>query len=110
MTRATPHLVLAALAAACAAPSTQAPAGSTGPNVVVIFVDDLGAGELGCYGQRHIQTPRIDAIARAGVRFSSAYTGSPVCAPSRCVLLTGKHSGHAEVRANWENGGWGPLW
>ena len=100
---------LTALAAACA--STSAPATSEEserPNVVLVFVDDLGAGELGCYGQEHIRTPYIDSIAARGVRFTQGYTGSPVCAPSRCVLLTGKHSGHAEVRANWENGGWGP--
>ncbi|MEM9801561.1 MAG: arylsulfatase [Planctomycetota bacterium] len=78
------------------------------PNVVVVFVDDLGVGELGCYGQERIRTPHIDSISANGVRFTNAYTGSPVCAPARCVLLTGRHSGHAVVRANWENGGWGP--
>ncbi len=110
MIRALVPLSIAAFAAACASSSASTSDASRAarPNVVVVFVDDLGAGELGCYGQQHIQTPRIDSIARAGVRFNSAYTGSPVCAPSRCVLLTGKHSGHAEVRANWENGGWGP--
>ncbi len=77
------------------------------PNVIVIYVDDLGAGEVGCYGQEHIQTPHIDSIAEAGMRFTQGYSGSPVCAPSRCSLLTGLHSGHAEVRDNWENGGWG---
>lgn len=75
--------------------------------MIVIYVDDLGAGELGCYGQKHIRTPHIDSIASAGVRFTSAYSGSPVCAPSRCIALTGKHAGHAVVRDNWENGGWG---
>lgn len=78
------------------------------PHIVVIYVDDLGAGELGAYGQEHIKTPHIDALARRGMRFSQAYSGSPVCAPSRCSLLTAKHSGHATVRANWEAGGWGP--
>ncbi|QDV07710.1 Arylsulfatase precursor [Planctomycetes bacterium Poly30] len=77
------------------------------PNVIVIYVDDLGAGEVGCYGQTKIQTPNIDAIAAVGMRFTQGYSGSPVCAPSRCSLMTGKHSGHAEVRDNWENGGWG---
>lgn len=78
------------------------------PNIVVIFVDDLGAGELGCYGQELIRTPHIDSIAAKGVRFTQGYSGAPVCAPSRCVALTGLHAGHAEVRGNWENGGWGP--
>lgn len=110
MTRAQSLLALIALLAACASspPVDRGSGDATRPNVVVVFVDDLGAGELGCYGQQHIETPRIDSIAERGVRFTNGYTGSPVCAPSRCVLLTGKHSGHAEVRANWENGGWGP--
>lgn len=72
------------------------------PNVVLIVGDDLGYGELGCYGQQRIRTPRIDALARESVRFTQCYSGSPVCAPSRCVLLTGKHSGHAFVRDNIE--------
>jgi arylsulfatase len=72
------------------------------PNVVLILGDDLGYAELGCYGQQRIRTPRIDALAREGVRFTDCYSGSPVCAPSRCVLLTGKHSGHAFVRDNLE--------
>lgn len=88
-------------------PAPSSPASGDRPNVVVIYVDDLGAGELGCYGQEKIRTPYIDSIAAAGLRFTNAYSGSPVCAPSRCVALTGKHSGHAVVRANWENGSWG---
>lgn len=72
------------------------------PNIVLILGDDLGYAELGCYGQQRIRTPRIDALAREGVRFTQCYSGSPVCAPSRCVLLTGKHSGHAFVRDNHE--------
>ncbi len=94
-----------ALTASGPKPGSQEP---RQPNVVVIYVDDLGAGELGCYGQERIKTPHIDSIAAAGVRFTQGYSGSPVCAPSRCVALTGFHSGHAEVRGNWENGGWGP--
>jgi len=99
------RLALFAVGLALAATSCSSP--PKPPNVVLIFVDDLGAGEVGCYGQEHIRTPHIDSIAQQGVRFTNAYAGSPVCAPSRCVLLTGKHSGHAAVRANWENGGWG---
>ncbi|MEZ6017277.1 MAG: arylsulfatase [Planctomycetota bacterium] len=92
----------------------DAPSPTTGatslrrPNVVLILADDLGAGELGAYGQQKIRTPHLDQLAREGMRFDAAYSGSPVCAPSRCVLLTGRHSGRAVVRDNWENGGWGP--
>src|SRR5688500_1101480 len=69
-------------------------------NVVFILADDLGWGELGCYGQQKIPTPNIDRLAAQGMRFTQHYSGAPVCAPSRCVLLTGKHTGHAEVRGN----------
>ena len=70
------------------------------PNVVFILADDLGWAELGCYGQTKIKTPRIDSIATEGMKFTRAYSGNAVCAPSRCVLLTGKHPGHATVRNN----------
>jgi arylsulfatase A-like enzyme len=70
------------------------------PNVIFILADDLGYRELGCYGQEKIRTPRIDALAAAGMRFTRAYSGNAVCAPSRCVLMTGKHPGHATVRDN----------
>jgi arylsulfatase A-like enzyme len=69
-------------------------------NVVFILADDLGWGELGCYGQAKIPTPNLDRLATEGMRFTQHYSGAPVCAPSRCVLLTGKHLGHAEVRGN----------
>ena len=69
-------------------------------NVVFILADDLGYGELGCYGQEKIRTPHIDRLAREGTRFTRHYSGAPVCAPARCVLLTGKHLGHAEIRGN----------
>ncbi|MFD7818115.1 sulfatase-like hydrolase/transferase [Streptomyces sp. NPDC059785] len=70
------------------------------PNFVVIVADDLGYGELGVYGQKLIDTPRIDALAAEGLRFTDAYAAAPVCAPSRCSLLTGLHSGHSTVREN----------
>jgi uncharacterized sulfatase len=70
------------------------------PNVVLILADDLGYGDLGCYGQRVIETPRLDRIAAEGMRFTQFYAGSTVCAPSRCVLMTGLHTGHARVRGN----------
>ncbi len=70
------------------------------PNIILIVVDDLGFGGLGCYGQRLIQTPHLDRMAQEGMRFEQHYAGSGVCAPSRAVLLTGKHAGHASVRGN----------
>src|SRR5262245_38884454 len=65
------------------------------PNIVLIMADDMGYGELGCYGQKIIKTPNIDELANDGVRFTDFHCGAPVCAPSRCVLMTGKHLGHA---------------
>lgn len=70
------------------------------PNVVFILADDLGYGETGCYGQTKILTPNIDRLAAEGTRFTRHYSGAPVCAPARCVLMTGKHLGHAEIRGN----------
>jgi arylsulfatase A-like enzyme len=70
------------------------------PNIVFIMADDLGYGDLGCYGQRVIQTPRLDRMAQEGLRFTQFYAGNTVCAPSRCVLMTGMHMGHAQVRGN----------
>lgn len=77
------------------------------PNIVFFMADDLGYGEVGAFGQELIPTPHMDSLAADGMIFTSHYSGSPVCAPSRCVLLTGLHTGHAQVRNNWENGGWG---
>lgn len=70
------------------------------PNIILILADDLGYGELGCYGQKKIRTPNLDRMAAEGIRFTQAYSGSPVCAPSRCVLMTGLHTGHAYIRDN----------
>ena len=70
------------------------------PNIIWIMADDMGWGDLGCYGQKHIQTPHIDRLAAQGMRFTSAYAGSAVCAPSRSCLMTGQHSGHTRVRWN----------
>ncbi len=70
------------------------------PNIVFILADDLGYSELGSYGQKKIKTPRLDQLAKEGMRFTQSYSGNAVCAPSRCVLMTGKHPGHAEVRNN----------
>ena len=70
------------------------------PNVIYILADDLGYGDISCYGQREIETPKIDQLAREGIRFMNHYAGSTVCAPSRCVLMTGLHTGHARIRGN----------
>jgi len=72
------------------------------PNIVYILADDLGMGDLGCYGQKLLKTPNIDRLAAEGTRFTDAYAGAAVCAPARCTLMTGLHLGHATVRGNWE--------
>ncbi len=70
------------------------------PNIIFIMADDLGYGDLGCYGQNKIKTPNIDQLASEGIKFLQCYAGSPVCAPSRSVLMTGQHTGHTTVRGN----------
>ena len=72
------------------------------PNIIYILADDLGYAELGCYGQTKIRTPNLDKMAAQGLRFTQHYAGNAVCAPSRCVLMTGLHSGHAYIRNNKE--------
>ena len=74
----------------------------TKPNIVFILADDMGYGDLGCYGQKHIETPHIDQLAAGGIRFTQFYAGTSVCAPSRSALLTGQHTGHTPVRGNYE--------
>jgi arylsulfatase A-like enzyme len=70
------------------------------PNIILILADDVGYGDLGCYGQEKIKTPNLDQLAAEGMRFTQAYAGGPVCLPSRCVLMTGLHIGHAPARDN----------
>jgi arylsulfatase A-like enzyme len=72
------------------------------PNIIFVLADDLGYGDLGCYGQKRIQTPNIGRMAAEGMRFTDHYAGSTVCAPSRCSLMTGQHTGHTYVRGNKE--------
>ena len=74
--------------------------GARKPSIIFILADDLGYGDLGCYGQNKIQTPNLDRLAAEGMRFTSFYAGSTVCAPSRCALMTGLHTGHAYIRGN----------
>ncbi|MEQ3324745.1 arylsulfatase [Bacteroides caccae] len=79
------------------------------PNIIFILCDDMGYGDLGCYGQPFIRTPHIDAMASEGMRFTQAYAGSPVSAPSRASFMTGQHTGHCEVRGNKEYWGNSPI-
>jgi len=88
--------IVTLLAGACVAPAAAA----SKPNFVFILADDLGYGDLGCYGQEKIQTPHLDRMAAGGMRFTDYYAGSTVCAPSRCVLMTGQDTGHCWVRGN----------
>lgn len=77
---------------------------SASPNVIFILTDDLGYGDLSCYGQKEFSTPKIDSLAADGMKFTQFYAGSTVCAPSRCALMTGLHTGHGYVRGNrWDN-------
>lgn len=80
------------------------------PNIIYILADDLGYGELGVYGQEKIETPNLDALARDGMRFTQHYSGSPVCAPSRYMLMTGRHPGNAYIRGNSELDERGDIW
>ena len=79
--------------------------GMVKPNIIFIMADDLGYADLGCYGQKNIQTVNIDRLAKEGTRFTQCYAGSTVCAPSRSVLMTGQHTGHTRVRGNFGNAG-----
>ncbi len=83
----------------CAGQNTKN-AKSSKPNIIYILADDLGYGDLGCYGQQRIQTPNLNRMAAEGIRFTKHYAGSTVCAPSRCALMTGLHTGHARIRGN----------
>jgi arylsulfatase A-like enzyme len=81
-------------------PGANHTSGNATPNVIFVLADDLGWSDLGCYGQKEIHTPNIDRLAAEGLRFSQAYAGSSVCAPSRCALMTGQHTGHTPIRGN----------
>ena len=98
MTKVLDSMLLAGVALATGACAEEKPART--PNVVFILADDLGWGDLSCYGQKNFETPNIDALARGGVRFTQCYSGTTVSAPSRSCLLTGTHSGHTPVGGN----------
>ena len=83
-----------------AQPSFSPSLGARKPSIIFILADDLGYGDLGCYGQTKIKTPNLDGLAAEGMRFTHFYAGSTVCAPSRCALMTGLHTGHALIRGN----------
>lgn len=82
--------------------NANAQSGTSRPNVIYILMDDLGFGDIGCCGQQKIETPHIDQLRNNGMLFTQHYSGSPVSAPARCVLMTGLHSGHTQIRANDE--------
>jgi len=94
-----------ALALSCRTDVIQTTERKKKPNIVYIMADDLGYAELGCYGQKKIKTPNIDKLATEGMMFTQHYSGNPVCAPSRCALMTGLHTGHTQVRGNKQVGG-----
>ena len=97
-------VILSTVAGFAMADEPQKTAGVTAhPNIVFLLADDLGYGDLGCYGQQQIKTPNIDRLAAGGMRFTQFYAGCTVCAPSRCTLMTGLHTGHCRVRGNDKN-------
>jgi arylsulfatase A len=104
-------LILGTAALLCTTPLTGSAATqgrqpkSGKPNIIFVLADDLGYGDLSCYGQKRFTTPNLDKLAAEGMRFTQVYAGSTVCAPSRCALMTGFHTGHALVRGNKANGG-----
>jgi len=92
--------VASGLVPGCASAGRRAKATTRKPNIIFILADDLGYGDVGCFGQKTIQTPNIDRLAAEGMKLTDYYAGSTVCAPSRCCLMTGLHTGHALVRGN----------
>ncbi|MDX8340694.1 arylsulfatase [Draconibacterium sp. IB214405] len=99
MTRLFLLIVIAAFLSSCTQKVELEP---SKPNVIYILADDLGYGDLSCYGQKKFSTPNIDKLAGQGMLFTQHYSGSTVCAPSRSALMTGQHTGHTYIRGNWE--------
>ncbi|MBM3851802.1 MAG: N-acetylgalactosamine 6-sulfate sulfatase, partial [Verrucomicrobia bacterium] len=107
MPRVLPMIRLPALTVSCCGilaglVATSFGAATRPPNIIFVLSDDLAQGDVGAYGQKLIQTPRLDRMAREGTRYLQAYCGTSVCAPSRASLMTGLHTGHSPIRANWE--------
>jgi len=94
------YFALICVTSACGGRKEQPDKEISKPNIIYILADDLGYGDLGCYGQENIKTPFLDQMAEEGMRFTDHYAGSTVCAPSRCALMTGRHMGHAYIRGN----------
>jgi len=94
--------IFAALFFGCSMVLGLAQASAARPNIIYILLDDAGYGDLSCYGQKKFATPNIDRLAQEGMQFTQHYAGSTVCAPTRCVLMTGRHTGHSQVRGNRE--------
>ncbi len=92
--------ILALMGTSCTGPNKKTSGKAQKPNVIYILADDLGYGDVSCYGQTHFSTPHIDHLAASGMKFTQHYAGSTVCAPSRSVLMTGLHTGHTPVRGN----------
>ena len=95
-------LIPVCIAALLCVPAFSAQQSQVKPNIILVMADDLGWKELGSYGQTKIRTPHLDKMAKEGMRFTQFYAGAPVCGPTRCNLMTGKHAGHAVIRANGE--------
>lgn len=105
-------IILLILLSGCSSKTTvQDPGADNKPNIIYIVADDLGYGDLSSYGQQRFQTPNIDRIAKEGMMFTDHYAGTTVCAPSRCALMTGMHTGHAFIRGNkeWQPEGQWPI-
>lgn len=109
MKRFVPLILFLVASSACQEPEKKETAPRL-PNIVLIMADDLGYGDLGAYRQAKIETPHIDALARGGMRFTQFYSGAPVCAPARSVLMTGLHAGHTPIRGNDEWRERGEVW
>ena len=95
-------VIMALVSPACMSDNETAKLEKSPPNIIYILADDLGYGDLACYGQEKFSTPRLDQLAKGGLRFTRHYSGSTVCAPSRSVLMTGLHTGHTPIRGNQE--------
>jgi len=103
------YLLVAWLTASASTRADAPDARGARPNIIFVMVDDMGYGDLGVYGQELIQMPHVDRMAREGIRYTNAYAGSTVCAPSRSVLMTGQHTGHTTVRGNTGRPGHGGV-
>ena len=93
-------IIIAGICMGIACPGATADNSVRKPNIIFLLADDLGYGDIGCFGQKQIPTPNIDRLAKEGITFTDFYAGSTVCAPSRCSLMTGLHTGHAPIRGN----------